>query len=190
LKILILKNLANTNSKTKISAIAFILLLAASALLSIMPESFAQYTKMPDRDTATEVAASPTLMGLGQEVLINIMTYPAPNGPTYEAQSLVPLLNAGFGGISITITHPDGTQETFMPIDETLAAVGIVEPGRGEIVGHLQFRYKPTAVGTYSLSASFPGETYTTDNQHPTLKFSVFYKPSSSTRILAESSAN
>jgi hypothetical protein len=143
--------------------------------------SAADYIKMPDRATKTEVGVSPTLIGLGQEVLINIMTYPAPNGPTYEAQSLVPGLTGGFSNISITITHPDGTKETFKPIDETLARAGISIPGKAEIVGHLQFRYKPTALGNYTLAASFPGETYTTDNQSPTLKVSVYYSPSSST---------
>ncbi|MGD6810779.1 MAG: PQQ-binding-like beta-propeller repeat protein [Candidatus Bathyarchaeia archaeon] len=139
------------------------------------------YIQMPDRVTKTEVAVTPTLVGLGQEVLINIMTYPAPNGPTYEAQSLVPGLTGGFSNITITITHPDGTKETFMPIDETLEQCGISIPGQAQIVGHLQFRYKPTAVGNYSLSASFPGETYTTDNQSPVIKAKVYYKPSSST---------
>lgn len=167
--------------KFKIFAIAFIGLLVASVMLSYLPTSIAQYTKMPDRPTATEVAASPTLIGLGQEVLINIMTYPAPSGPTYEAQTLVPGLTGGFSNISITITHPDGSKETFMPIDETLAQVGIRIPGQQQIVGHLQFHYKPNAVGNYSLAASFPGKTYTTDNQYAGLNLSVYYKPSSST---------
>lgn len=167
--------------KTKVSAIAFILLLTFSAMIAIIPAAFADdYIKMPDRKTMTEVAASPTLIGLGQEVLINIMTYPAPNGLTYEAQSLVPGLTGGFSNISVTIKHPDGTEETFMPIDETLVSAGIKIPGQQQIVGHLQFRYKPDAVGNYTLSASFPGKIYTTDNQSPTVKVSVYYLPSSS----------
>jgi outer membrane protein assembly factor BamB len=171
------------NAKSKMSAITIITLLAISALTVILPAVSAQYTKMPDRDTKTEVAASPTLIGLGQQVLINIMTYPAPNGPTYEAQSLVPSLTGGFSNISVTITRPDGTKETFMPIDITLAQVGINIPGQAQIVGHLQFYYTPNAVGNYSLSASFPGKTYTTDNQSPTVKVSVYYKPSTSTHL-------
>jgi outer membrane protein assembly factor BamB len=173
-------------SERKLATIAFILLLSASCITTLNSEVSAQdsdYIQMPDRPTKTEVAVSPTLIGLGQEVLINIMTYPAPNGPTYEAQSLVPGLTGGFSNISITITHPDGTKETFKPIDETLEQCGISIPGQAQIVGHLQFRYKPTAVGNYSLSASFPGETYNTDNQSPDIKAEVYYKPSSSTHI-------
>ena len=171
----------SANREAKVFSAALITVLAITAVSVGLSTALADYTKMPDRPTATEVAASPTLIGLGQEVLINIMTYPAPSGPTYEAQSLVPDLTGGFSNISLTITHPDGTKETFMPIDETLEQVGIRIPGQQQIVGHLQFRYKPKAVGNYSLSASFPGKTYTTDNQYKGLNLSVFYKPSSST---------
>ena len=159
---------------------AVIILMTTTIILSTVP-AYAQYTKMPDRDTQTEVAASPTLVGMGQSVIINIMTYPGPNGPTYEAQSLVPSLIGGFSNISVTITHPDGTKETFMPIDTTLAQIGIRIPGQAQIVGHLMFSYTPDQLGNYTITASFPGKTYTTDNQHPTLKISVYYKPSSST---------
>jgi outer membrane protein assembly factor BamB len=171
----------STKHEAKVFSAALIAVLAISVILAALPSVLAEYTKMPDRPTATEVAASPTLIGLGQEVLINIMTYPAPSGPTYEAQSLVPGLTGGFSNISLTITHPDGTKETFMPIDETLEQVGIRIPGQQQIVGHLQFHYKPKAVGNYTLSASFPGKTYTTDNQYMGLNLSVYYKPSSST---------
>ncbi|HLN45881.1 MAG TPA: PQQ-binding-like beta-propeller repeat protein [Candidatus Sulfotelmatobacter sp.] len=165
---------------TRLTAVAVTILMIATIVLSTFP-AYAQYTKMPDRDTQTEVGASPTLVGLGQSVIINIMTYPGPNGPTYEAQSLVPGLTGGFGNISVTITRPDGTKDTFMPIDMTLAQIGVQIPGQAQIVGHLQFSYKPDQIGNYSVTASFPGQTYTTDNQHPTIKISVYYKPSSST---------
>ena len=171
---------AVTNT-TKTFATGLVLLLAVSTVIAILPAAFAQYTPMPDRATQTEVGVSPTLVGMGQSVIINIMTYPGPNGPTYEAQSLVPLLKGGFSDISCTITKPDGTQETFKPIDMTLAQIGIQVPGQAQIVGHLQFSYEPNQIGEYSITASFPGQTYTTDNQHPTVKISVYYKPSAST---------
>jgi outer membrane protein assembly factor BamB len=145
--------------------------------------AFGEYTKMPDRDTYTEVGVSPKIVGLGQDALINIMTYPGPSGPTYEAQSLVEGLLGGFSNISITVTKPNGQTETFMPIDETLERAGIVVPGQAEIVGHLQFYYKPDQIGTYSFTASFPGKTYTTDNQYANFDYSVYYKPSESTQI-------
>ena len=103
------------------------LLLALSAFAAVLPTAFASLptnTAMPDRDTGTVVGASPKLIGLDQTVLINIMVYPAPSGPTYLAQDLV----AKFGGwqnISCTITKPDGTKDTFMPIDASLEQIGI-----------------------------------------------------------------
>ena len=177
----------NSINKTKLTAIIAITLLMISAMATVLPAVFAQttlpgYTAMPDRPTQTEVAASPDYVGVGQPVTINIMTYPAPSGPTHEAQSLVPELNAGFPNIEITIKQPNGSEETFKPIDETLEQTGIAEPGRAQIVGHLQFQYTPTTVGTYTLTASFPGEFYTTDNQYAPAKLSVYYKPSSSTQ--------
>ena len=171
--------LFSLRNNTKSFAVAIIALLTISVAVAVLP-AFAQktYTAVPDRDTGTVVGTSPKLIGLGQDVLINIITYPAPSGPTYFAQDLVHSAG-GFEGVSCTITKPDGTKETFLPIDETLAQIGIVNPGQMQIVGSLQFRYEPTQVGTYSITASFPGQMYTTDEQHANLNLSVYYKPSS-----------
>jgi outer membrane protein assembly factor BamB len=168
------------NKKTKLTAsIAIIMLFAlstgVSAVLADLPTNYA----FPPRPTGTVVGVSPTLVGLGQSVLINIFTYPAPTGPTYYAQSLVPGLTGGFSDISCTITDPDGVEDTFMPVDETLLSCGINIPGQAQIVGSLQFRYKPTKVGEYSVTASFPGKTYTTAEQYPNMNDTVYYEPSS-----------
>lgn len=167
-----------TLSKTKISAIAFILMLAISMVIIIVPMAFA-YTAVPDRETGTVVGVTPKLVGLGQQVLINIMTYPAPSGPTYYAQDVTAGLLGGLNNTSVTITKPDGTSDTFMPIDDTLKQAGINIPGQAEIVGHLMFYYAPDQVGNYSITASFGGKTYTTDGVYKSLNLSVYYKPSS-----------
>jgi hypothetical protein len=168
----------NQPYKTKISTITLILVLALPtfALVALAKT----YTAMPDRETGTVVGASPQLVGLGQDVLINIMTYPAPSGPTYFAQDMVGGLTGGFSNISVTITHPDDSKETLMPIDTSLEHAGLRIPGQQQIVGHLQFIYKPTTIGNYSVTASFPGKTYTTDGQYANLNLSVYYKPSAS----------
>jgi hypothetical protein len=155
----------------------FLLSLAAPAAFASLPTNYA----FPARPTGTAVGVSPDLVGLGQQVLINIFTYPAPAGPTYYAQNLVPSMSGGFGNISCTITSPDGTKNTFMPIDETLARVGINIPGLAQIVGSLQFYYKPDQIGNYSVTASFPGQTYTTATQYPNMNDTVYYQPSSTT---------
>jgi hypothetical protein len=172
------KILGNIDKKNAIYAISIILLLAMSLFCIIA--SAKTYTVMPDRETGTVVGASPQLTGLGQDVLINIMTYPAPSGPTYFAQDMVGGLLGGFSNTSVTITHPDGTKESFMPIDTSLEHAGLSVPGQQQIVGHLQFVYKPETIGTYSVSASFPGKTYTTDEQYANLNLTVYYKPSES----------
>ncbi len=101
-----------------------------------------------------------------------------PSGPTYEGQSLVPSLNSGYANVSVTVKHPDGHEETFKPVDITLEHAGIVEPGRTQIVGHLMFDYEPALIGNYSVTASFPGQIYTTDYTYPNMNLSVYYKPS------------
>ncbi len=176
-----------TKAKTnKTIAIFFTLLMATSTVLLIQQTALAQYTAMPNRETFTSVGVTPSLVGLGQEVMINIMVYPGPEGPTYEAQTFVEMVNqgkpAGFANVSVTITEPDGTKDTFKPVDISLHNIGINEPGRMQIVGHLMFNYEPKKIGNYSITASFPGQTYTTDLVSDTIKLSVFYKPSSSVK--------
>jgi outer membrane protein assembly factor BamB len=174
-------NYARINIK---KSIAFLMLvLMTTSILMQLPFVFGKtYTVMPDRPTGTEVGISPTLIGLTQSVLINVIVYPGPSGPTYEGQTLVPSLNSGYANVSVTIKHPDGKQETFKPIDSTLENLGIVEPGRTQIVGHLMFTYKPATTGNYSVTGSFPGQIYTSDYSYPNMNLSVYYKPSMSTK--------
>ena len=105
-----ISNLTSKSKQSKTIAIALALLLMLT-MTTFVSTALADYTKMPDRATYTEVGISPTTIGLGQETTINIMTYPGPSGPTYEAQSLVGGLVGGFSNISITVTKPDGSKE-------------------------------------------------------------------------------
>jgi hypothetical protein len=171
------KFLKTIDKKNAVFAISIILLL--SMPLSLIMVSGKTYTAMPDRATGTYVTASPQLLGLGQEVLLNIIVYPAPNGPTYYAQSMVNTEDS-WENITCTITSPDGTKNTFMPTDGSLEHAGLDEAGKATIVGSLQFFYKPTQIGNYSFSASFPGQTFTTDLQSANLNLSVYYLPSAS----------
>ena len=62
----------------------------------MLPIAFAKtYTAVPDRQTGTVVGISPTHVGLDQQVIISIMTYPAPAGPTYYAQDVATQLTGG-----------------------------------------------------------------------------------------------
>ena len=173
-----LSKVESSVNKKKIATIAFILLLALS---SAGPFAFAKtYTAMPNRTTSTAVGASPNLIGLGQTVLMNILTFSAPNGPTYYGQNYVNVYPSSWINISCTITLPDGTTSTFMPTDVTLQSVGVNIPGAAELSGTLEFSYTPTAIGNYTITASFPGQTFTTDNQYANMNLSVYYEPSTS----------
>jgi len=144
---------------------------------------------VPDRDVGAYAAASPKLIGLGKEVVVNLIMNPAPSGPTFYAlgnrisgvaiasSQLVDLYNAsGFHGLTVTFTRPDGSKDTFMPVDMTLKNIGVEVPGLTESIGTLLFNYKPNQVGEWSVSFSYPGETFTT----PGLNDSVYYKPATS----------
>ena len=172
--------LLSSRNKTRTSAVVFVALLMFSAVVAVLPAAFAQVIAVPDRPTGTFVGVSPKLVGLGQEVIINIITYPAPQGPTFWVSDLVGVFPSGFMNTTVSFTKPDGTKDTFMPIDETLEHIGVKVPGAQQIVGSLQFRYKPDQVGNYSVSASFPGQTYTNEKVHKTFNQTVYYKPSSS----------
>ena len=117
-----ISNLTSKSKQSKTIAIALALLLMLT-MTTFVSTALADYTKMPDRATYTEVGISPTTIGLGQER--NNKHHDLPrflSGPTYEAQSLVGGLVGGFSNISITVTKPDGSKRpTYMPIDETLA---------------------------------------------------------------------
>ena len=160
----------------KFKAIAIITLFALSIILPSALAGLPTNYTYPSRPTSTVVGISPTLVGLGQQVLINIFTYPAPTGPTYYAQNLGML--GGFQNISCTITAPDGTQNTFKPIDITLLHANVSVPGLAEIVGSLEFYYAPTQLGNYSVTASFAGQIYTASSLNDT----VLYEASSTTQ--------
>ncbi len=175
-------NIKNSKKIVAITLIALFLMSSAIVMVqgatSTSSTTLPGYTPVPDRDTETNIGVTPTLIGLGQKVTMNVMVWPAPSGPTYYGQNLVSQYNGGFANITVTVTGPDGAKDTFKPVDVTLLSVDINEPGRTQIVGTLMFDYKPAKVGNYSVTASFPGQFYTTDSYSATAKLSVYYKPS------------
>jgi outer membrane protein assembly factor BamB len=173
------QTLFSINQK-KAASIAFILLLALSSCAFTGAALAKTYTAMPPRPTTTAVGVSPTLIGVNQQMLITIMVEPAPTEPTWYAQDLVNVYPSGWVNISCTITSPDGKQDTFMPVDFTMAQIGINIPGASEVVGSLVFYYTPTETGNYSITASFPGQTFTTDQEYANMNLTVYCQPSTS----------
>jgi outer membrane protein assembly factor BamB len=160
----------NSASKRRnaVFAVALILLLALSATLTILP--FAVAEAVPDRNTGAYLSVNPHVIGTGQQMLVNLWIYPSPCGPNFEMGSPSPW---HFNNITVTFTRPDGTKDTFAPLDGSASSLGLVA-GQTEEIGAIWFMYTPAQLGNWSVSFSFPGETYTA------LNYSVYYKPSTS----------
>jgi len=145
-------------SKTKIASIIFIsMMIASMTLMTVQAQAGSDLARYLDPgvvptnvkdvhsivnipagvtpqntfDTYSAVSASPTTVGLGQNVLFNLWCGPATQ---YQA----------FTGYKLTITKPDGTTEEFTmnsyPADMTAWK-----------------DYTPQTVGTYSYKMDFPG---------------------------------
>jgi outer membrane protein assembly factor BamB len=169
--------------RTSVLALLIVLTFAIS-LVACLPAAFS--AAVPDRKTGTFCAVSPKLAGLGQELTMNLWTWPAMSGPhlytpiqehaNTPGASLAGLIAAGWHNLTVTITKPDGTKSTFMPVDATLKNIGIDVPGLTQPIGAILFYYTPDQVGTWSMTASFPGETIKTADSSDT----VYYLPSTS----------
>jgi outer membrane protein assembly factor BamB len=120
-------------SKSKLSTIALIIVLAISAMLVVFPVTTAQET--PTKQTYPYINAIPNPVGKNQEVLLHV-------GIMHQ------LNRAGLGwqGLTVTVERPDGETETLGPYNTD--ATG----GTGGV-------YIPTQVGIYYLQTHFPEQT-------------------------------
>jgi len=101
-------------------------------------------------------------------MLINMWIYPPPSGPSGDTVSTT---STPFYNLTITFTRPDGTKDTFMPMDGSATADMIA--GESEMIGAIWFMYKPNQVGTWTVQFSFPGQTFTNPGQPNT----AYYQP-------------
>jgi hypothetical protein len=138
-------------------------LLAAAMLLAIVPATYGQ--TQSTRATAAYLSVNPKVVGLNQQLTVNAWIYPPPAGPTSFAQILV-----YFHNVTVTFTRPDGTKDSFMPVDGS----GGLAPGQTEAIGGLWFFYTPNQIGNWTVQISYPGETMY-DKPAPD---TVYYKPS------------
>jgi hypothetical protein len=109
---------------------------------------------------------APDPVGLGQSVNIGFwLNEPPPTagGPYGDRWT----------GITVTVTHPDGSKETLGPFtsDDT---------------GGTHYQYTPDVVGTYKFQMSFPGQTLAGNNPPPSYRAGAadyigdYYKPCTS----------
>ena len=145
-------------NKIKTVTIAFVLMLTiAATFTTLLPTVTGQVTPVPNRSTGAYLSVNPPLIGLDQPLTVNLWVYPAPSGPNFETPSRPNQMR--YHNITITFTRPDGTKDTFMPLDGSAAATGL-GPGETQEVGNIWFHYYPNQVGTWTIKFSMPGQTF------------------------------
>ena len=127
-------------SKTKATAIAMLLTLTiAASLVAVLPIANAAVTTY---HTYVYCAASPSTIGVNQQVLLTWWTAQMPPD-IGETAGTVPGGRAAWYNVILNVTKPGGTTET------------IVLP-KTDPVGATWTNYVPTTVGTYYIQAVFP----------------------------------
>ena len=117
-------------------------------------------------DTIAYMSYTPKTVGVNQAVLFNLWIEP----PTNYARYLT--------GLTVTMTKPDGTKETYGPINSY----------QGDTTAW--FTYAPDQVGTWKLKFDFPGNYWTAGTvppgfgqTGPQFLDSAYYKPSSTKEL-------
>jgi hypothetical protein len=140
----------NITKKTRITKkLATTITLVLTLMFSFALIAPAANAQVPTRKTAAYLSLNPHLIGMGQPLTINLWIYPSPATRTFSWYA------EGFTDITITFTKPDGTTDTFMPVDGS----GGLEPGESEMIGAIWFLYYPDQVGTWNVQFTMPQQT-------------------------------
>jgi hypothetical protein len=133
--------------KSKLTAIAFVLMLTISAILVAIP-AVTGHDPAWEIPTWAFISVSPNPIGIGQDALLVfwVNDYPITANGAYGDR---------WDGFTVEVTAPDGTKE-------------ILGPFRSDPVGAGWTLYNPTQIGTYTFVFSFPGDTITNENPNPT----------------------
>ena len=129
--------------KTKVTAIAFILVLTMAAMLMAGSVANAQQATVP---THAFISVAPNPIGVGQQVYIDmwlIEVHPIaysnmPSGVYQPSQYL-------WQSYTVLVTKPDGTTQTLGPY-------------QASPISTVDIQYAVTQTGTYTFKFSFPGQ--------------------------------
>ena len=139
---------ANRRKKKAVCSFSLILLLAMTLAAAF---ASAQVGIPQPLTTAGYITVAPLLVGVGQEATVNLWVYPTPHdyaqSPAYQ----------GFSGVTVTFMKPDGSKDSFKPLDGT----GQYAPGQTESLGTLYFFYGPDTAGDWSVSFTMPEQNIT-----------------------------
>ncbi len=148
----ILSDKLSGNTKAVFS-VSLILMLAMTMMMTFAQPSSAQEVIPQPVKTAGFASIAPTLIGVGQQATVNLWVFP---GPKNYAQDTY---YQGYNGVTVTFVKPDGSKDTFMPVDGT----GTLAPGQTESIGSIFFFYKPDMAGNWSVSFTMPAQNITDD---------------------------
>ena len=137
-------------SKKAICSLSLILMLAMTMIMAFAQPTSAQIGVPQPEKTVGYISVAPTLVGVGQELTVNLWVFPLPTNYNYQ-----PYFH-GFMGVTVTFVRPDGTKDTFMPTDGT----GPYVPGQTQSLGAIYFFYKPNMAGNWSVSFTMPAQNY------------------------------
>ncbi len=138
-------------NKKIISSLLLILILAVSLILAFVQPTSAQVGVPQPEKTVGYISVAPKLVGVGQEATVNLFIYPIPTNYAYRPYF------KGYFGVTVTFVKPDGTKDTFMPVDGT----GMYQPGQTQALGAIYFFYKPDMAGNWSVSFTMPDQNLT-----------------------------
>ncbi len=143
-----LKKITKNLETNKILAISLIAIFAISMLA---PLTLAQVGVPQPEKTSGYIDVAPRLIGVGQSATVNLFIYPIPTDYAYLAYY------DGYRGVTVTFVKPDGSKDTFMPVDGT----GAYAAGQTQSLGAIYFFYEPDMAGNWSVSFTMPNQNLT-----------------------------
>ncbi|MGD6809772.1 MAG: PQQ-binding-like beta-propeller repeat protein [Candidatus Bathyarchaeia archaeon] len=138
-------------NKKIICSLSLILLLSMTLITVFTQTSLAQVGISQPEKTTGYIDVSPRLVGVGQTATVNLFIYPIPTNYAYQ-----PYYD-GYRGVTVTFTKPDGTKDTFMPVDATC----VYDAGQTESLGAIFFYYEPDMAGNWSVTFTMPDQNLT-----------------------------
>src|SRR4030067_2252334 len=76
-------------NKSKVAIATLLMLSFAISMFAVLPAAYGLYTAVPDRATGAYISTNPDLIGINQELTVNLWVYPSPTGPHFEMGSQV-----------------------------------------------------------------------------------------------------
>jgi outer membrane protein assembly factor BamB len=138
-------------TKKAVCSLSLILMLAMTLVMAFAQSGLAQVGVPQPVKTVGYISVAPTLVGVGQNATVNLWVFPMPTNYAYR-----PFFD-GFRGVEVTFVRPDGTKDTFLPVDGT----GQYDPGQMQSLGAIFFTYAPDMAGNWSVSFTMPAQNLT-----------------------------